>query len=70
MVSNHGQVLERYTFPNWVRVVYRLNRKKKIPSVVVPQDNETFGVTGFLTNSEHSQGMLLLWFIVHLRSYI
>ena len=60
-MSNHGQILERYTFPNWIRVVSRLalapklKQRKTMPSAVIP-------VMEFLANPEDGQGMVLLWF--------
>ena len=67
-MSNHGQILERYTFPNLFKIVHH-QKKKKVPAAMTPQDNETSRVMEFLDNSEDSQGMLLLWSIVHLRSH-
>jgi len=70
VISNCGQILERHTFPNWLRVVSRLNRERCIPPATIYQSGETFTATEFSVNSEDSRSMLLLWLILYLGTHV
>ena len=68
MISERDQVLERHTFPNWLRVVSHSRKRKGVPPATIPQCIETSTIMETPLNLM-GQGMLLMRFILHIEAY-
>ena len=69
MILDRDQVLERHTFPNWLRIASRSHRKRNAPPSTIPQSIETSTVIETPFNLADSQGALLLWFMLQYGAY-
>ena len=70
MVLERNQVLERHTFPNWLKVVSRSHKRKGARPTTIPQGIEAPRVMELPFNSAVSQGMPLLRVYATLRGLL
>ena len=69
MILERDQVLKKYPFPNWLRVVSRPHGRRNAPPATIPQDIETSMAIEPPLNSADSQGVLLLQSMLYPGAY-